>query len=88
MVVYDRIEMGRLLRKKRVSAGFTQHEVSRRLGYSSPQFMSNIERGISVAPIETLGALSRLYKFKDKMIIDLLLAGSRKHLLKTLSQKT
>jgi transcriptional regulator with XRE-family HTH domain len=87
MVKYDRKEMGRLLRKKRVSSGLTQHQASHRLGYSSSQFVSNIERGISVAPLEILGKLSRLYKFKDKAIIDLLMDGSKKYLREAFTSK-
>ena len=87
MVSYDRKEMGRLLRNKRVSSGLTQQQVSHRLGYSSSQFVSNIERGISVAPLKTLGELTRLYKFKDKVVVDLLLAGSKKYLRSALTSK-
>lgn len=47
-------QLGRFLRKKREAAGLTQGGLSKRLGFSSSQFVSNIERGIAVIPASRL----------------------------------
>jgi len=49
------------LRDKRLKAGISQGEVARTLGYTSPQFVSNWERGLSEPPIATLKKLASLY---------------------------
>lgn len=50
------------LKDKRTHAGFTQNQVAKKLGYSSPQFISNWERGLSNPPIATLKVLAELYQ--------------------------
>lgn len=42
--------LGRFLKAQRESVGMTQGELSRILGYSNPQFISNWERGLSSPP--------------------------------------
>lgn len=42
------------LKEKRTCAGLSQWDVAKKLGYSSPQFVSNWERGLSDPPIMTL----------------------------------
>ncbi len=42
--------VGRFLRSARVSAGLTQLDVTNALGYTTAQFCSNWERGISIPP--------------------------------------
>lgn len=87
MISYDRKKMGKLLRERRVSASYTQAEASRALGYTSPQFLSNIERGVSVAPIETLSRLIRLYRWDGNAVLDRIMAGSAETLHRALVQK-
>ena len=42
------------LYEKRVSKGITQGDLANMLGYSSPQFISNWERGLAKPPFDTL----------------------------------
>lgn len=49
------------LKQKRVAAGLSQRDVSDKLGYSTPQFISNWERGVSHPPINALKKLGDLY---------------------------
>lgn len=49
------------LRKKRVSANISQREVSKHLGYSTPQFISNWERGVSYPPVFAIKKIASLY---------------------------
>lgn len=69
--------LGNFLKNKRQLANLTQSEVASQLGYGSPQFISNIERGISSVPLKSLKSLVRLYKIDDSEIIKVLLEEKR-----------
>lgn len=45
-----REDLGEVLQMAREKKGLTQQTVADKLGYTSPQFISNVERGISVFP--------------------------------------
>lgn len=49
------------LRDARESAKLSQSQVAQELGYSSPQFISNWERGLSSPPIPKFKKLCRMY---------------------------
>ena len=53
--------MGRKLQKWRKKAKYSQHDSAKLLGYSSPQFISNIERGLAAPPEEMLKKLLNFY---------------------------
>lgn len=65
--------LGQYLKEKRVSAGFTQAEIARRLGYSSPQFISNFERGLCSPPLRNLKSLIKLYRIDAQEMIRLII---------------
>ncbi len=50
------------LKEKRVAAGLSQKDVADKLGYSTPQFISNWERGVSHPPINALKKIGEMYK--------------------------
>lgn len=50
------------LKRKRIGAGLSQRQVARKLGYTTAQFVSNWERGISEPPISALKTLAVLYE--------------------------
>ncbi len=58
----NRTQLAAFLKKKRVEVGLTQSEVASALGYSSPQFVSNWERGLANPPVFILRHLTKLYK--------------------------
>ena len=66
------MRLAKFLKASRGNANLSQLEVADHLGYSTPQFISNWERGVSAPPIETIGALSRLYKVSDEELFDIL----------------
>lgn len=66
----------------REKAGLTQREVSEALGYSTPQFVSNVERGRCRFPIQKLPRLKKLYRISAEQVIGLILAEERENLLK------
>ena len=66
------MRLAKFLKASRGNAKLSQLEVANHLGYSTPQFISNWERGVSAPPIETIGVLSRLYKVSDEELFDIL----------------
>lgn len=48
------------LRKRRSVAGLRQADIQKKLGYGSPQFVSNWERGVSMPPHSALPVLAKL----------------------------
>ena len=72
--------MNDYLRQKRVDSGLSQLDVAKELGYSSPQFVSNWERGLVSPPLETISVLIDLYKIAPGEVIDRILGETREHL--------
>jgi transcriptional regulator with XRE-family HTH domain len=79
--------VGRFLREKRLEASLTQWDVAHHLRYSTAQFISNWERGVSLPPHDVLPELAALLKCPGRELIDVmysyqeqLLKLSKKHL--------
>ena len=86
MLEYDRKKLGDFLRQTREQSNFTQADVSSRLGYTSPQFISNIERGISVVPLKTLARMVQLYKVNPEIVVKIILESQKKLLREKLTR--
>ena len=69
-------ELGKLLYEKRIEANLSQKDVAYKLGYGSPQFISNYERGICSPPLKKLKKIAKLYNIKPKIIADLFIKYS------------
>lgn len=80
--------MNEYLRQKRLESGLSQLDVARELGYSSPQFVSNWERGLVSPPLETISVLIDLYKISADEVIDRILDETREHLESSLTKKS
>ncbi|WP_413942733.1 helix-turn-helix domain-containing protein [Bdellovibrio sp. HCB-162] len=65
--------LGEFLKAKRGQAGLAQADVAEHLGYSTPQFISNWERGVSMPPINTLKKLGQLYKISADELFEVTL---------------
>ena len=65
-------QLADFLKNKRESIGLTQSDVARKLGYSSPQFVSNWERGLANPPVFVLRDLTKMYKVNANQMFDLL----------------
>lgn len=63
--------VGSQLKTAREKSGLTQHAVARGLRYSTAQFVSNWERGVSLPPLHVLPRLSELLKISPKACIDM-----------------
>jgi transcriptional regulator with XRE-family HTH domain len=66
---YRRRLVGRPLHRARVKRGLTQADVARHLGYTTAQFVSNIERGIALPPDNSLLPLGRLLKLPPAALV-------------------
>lgn len=65
--------IGDYLKKKREKKQLTQWDVARTLDYTTAQFVSNWERGVSLPPLETLPKLASLLKVPGKEFVDVML---------------
>ena len=74
----DRLSI--FLKEKRVAAGLTQSDVATKLGYSSPQFISNWERGLANPPVFILRDLTKMYKVPADEMFELLMDETRTQL--------
>ncbi len=64
--------VGIFLKEARERAGRTQNEVASFLNYSTPQFISNWERGVSLPPFEVLPRLVQILSVKPKVMMEVL----------------
>lgn len=61
--------LSKYLHEKRVAKEITQGNLARMLGYASPQFVSNWERGLAKPPFDTL---KKMIKMLDLDVDELL----------------
>lgn len=76
--------LGDFLQARRIKAGLSQGDVATKLGYSSPQFISNFERGLCAPPLNKLKMLVALYDLNGEEVMKLLLREHERHLRKSL----
>lgn len=60
------MKLANFLKEARVKSGLTQNKVAEILGYTTPQFISNWERGVSHPPTDLLKRIARLYSVSDE----------------------
>jgi transcriptional regulator with XRE-family HTH domain len=79
--------LSEFLKEKRTLAGLTQAEVAEKLGYTTAQFISNWERGISNPPISTIKKICQLYKVSNEEVYEIVLAQSIQEVTDSLRAK-
>jgi transcriptional regulator with XRE-family HTH domain len=79
--------LGSFIKRNRMARGLSQAELSLNLGYMSPQFISDWERGISSPPIKKLPELASLLKVKVDIIFNLLVKLSIEQLEDSLNSE-
>jgi len=72
--VEARKKFGAYLAEHRHKRGLSQGAVAQSLGYSSPQFISNFERGLCTPPNKKLQKLIKLYGVPKTEVVDMRLA--------------
>jgi transcriptional regulator with XRE-family HTH domain len=70
------VAIGALLKEKRLEKGFSQKEVSDRLGYGSAQYVSDWERGYSAIPTGKLAELAKMLNIEQDRLFEMLLEFS------------
>lgn len=65
-------ELGTLVKEYRNKKEMTQLELSEKLGYDTPQFVSIIERGLAKVPLNVLGQLIVLLGIPERRVTKLL----------------
>lgn len=76
--------LGEFLQARRIKMGLSQGDVAKKLGYSSPQFISNFERGLCAPPLNKLKLLQQLYGLSGEELLKLMMKEHEKHLRKSL----
>jgi len=61
--------IGACLKAWRTNRHLTQKAVAEVLGYSTPQFVSNWERGVSLPPLNAMPVLAKLYALSQQEVI-------------------
>ncbi len=69
-------EFAEFLKSARLKAQLTQSQVAEALGYSTAQFISNWERGISCPPLKNLRSLASMYKVRPDDLFESILKVS------------
>lgn len=67
------LKLAEFLKNKRIAANLTQMDVAKHLGYSSAQFISNWERGLSSPPAKVVRLISKLYKIPAEEIFEVII---------------
>jgi transcriptional regulator with XRE-family HTH domain len=75
------------LKEYRIKSGLSQAEVANLLKYSTPQFISNWERGVSSPPLDKVSQLIEIYRISREELIDIMLDEAREHLEKNIPRK-
>ncbi|MGZ3772967.1 MAG: helix-turn-helix domain-containing protein [Pseudobdellovibrionaceae bacterium] len=63
-------QYGNFLKAKREQSGLSQRDVANLLNYSTPQFISNWERGISYPPATAINKLASAFKINAEELFD------------------
>ncbi len=79
--------LGVTFKNHRVEAGLSQGQVSKALGYTSPQFVSNFERGLCSLPLNKIKKLIDLYELKGEEVVELMLSLHETYLREELNVK-
>jgi len=75
------------LTKARIKKGYTQMDVAKRLGYSTPQHISNWERNLCSPSLGALAKLKKIYGLNSEEVILVVMTDQEEILRKTFSKK-
>ncbi len=75
---------GEYLRRARETANLTQAEVAGKLGLKSPQYISNVERGLCPISLDQLAKLVPMYHLDAHELVDLMVEQHRELVTKRL----
>lgn len=85
--VKNRTQFGIYLKGKRQSKMLSQKDLSVRLGYSSAQFISNIERGLAMVPKHQIQKIAKILGHEiEKIYVDVIMSEMKLEIQKTLGR--
>lgn len=73
--------IGEFIREKRRAIALSQMELAQSLGYGTPQFISNIERGIASIPRRSVKWFAHALKIDHKYLIEVIVEFERRKML-------
>ncbi|MCB0413568.1 MAG: helix-turn-helix transcriptional regulator [Bdellovibrionales bacterium] len=76
-----------ILKQSRNKLNMSQGDLAKTLGYTSPQFISNWERGISSPPLKTICKLVNVLSLDPDEVIEVMLIEEEKTLRKALETR-
>ncbi len=85
--ITEKISLSDYLKEKRTSVGLTQGQVAKELGYSTAQFVSNWERGVSSPPLNALRKLAHMYRVDEEEMFESFLAVTLQEVSDSLRKK-
>ena len=68
--------LAKYLKTSRINSNLSQAEVAAKLGYKTPQFISNWERGVSQPPISAIDTLAEIYAIQPDQLFQIILETS------------
>ena len=75
------------IKNTRLTQGYSQAQLAAILGYTSPQFISDWERGVSSPPVKKLPELSKVLNVKVDILFNLLVTLATEQLVSNLSKE-
>lgn len=75
------IKLSELIKDSRKKVGISQKELSEQLGYTSSQFISNWERGVSSPPMDKLLEICQILRISQSQIVDTIMYETEQTLL-------
>jgi transcriptional regulator with XRE-family HTH domain len=87
-MILNKEAFGTMLAQARVNAGISQIALAKKMGYSSPQYVSNWERGICGPPLDKLHVLSKSLRINPEIILDMILTETEDYLRSELKLKS
>lgn len=81
------MDLAKFLREKRIEVGLSQGAVAKKLGYTSPQFVSNWERGLSRPPVATLRKIAQIYQIAPNEMFEAILKTTISEVTTELTEK-
>ncbi|RYZ67224.1 MAG: XRE family transcriptional regulator [Proteobacteria bacterium] len=87
LIMYEQIDFANYLRELRNAAGLSQGDVAKIMGYSSAQFISNWERGLSLPPVTALRQIAFIYKVPTEKLAENFMIFSLKKMEAELNAK-
>lgn len=80
-------ELASYFKKRREASGHSQRTVAKELGYSSPQFISNWERGLCGPPLKKLPRIIDLYGLNRVEVVTVMMKAYKKELERSLKSR-